>query len=116
MPRHQFQVYLTHSPNHAYMHEIIHLEPPPALLGKSNQPKKSLPKATQRLEINTPSKGICKGKNHQQKQKCTKATKTLQINTFLKGIGKGKSDYSIPFHSRYIKKKNIYIYKYFEIL
>ena len=115
MPGHQFQVYLTHSPNHAYMHEIIHLEPPPTW---KNQPrKKSLPKATKRLEINTPSKGICKGKNHQQKQKCTKATKTLQINTFLKGIGKGKSDYSIPFHSRYIKK-NIYMYtyKYFEIL
>ena len=90
----------SHSPNHAYMHEIIHLEPP--LLGKRHQKKKSLLKATKRLEINTPSKGIWKGKNHQQKQKFTKATKTLQINTFLKGIWKGKSTYSITFNHRCI--------------
>ena len=73
--RHQFPVYLTltksciyarnhtlrtwwcagisfhctsHSPNHAYMHEIIHLEPPPTW--KKQPRKKSLPKATKRLE------------------------------------------------------------------
>ena len=38
-----------HSPNHAYMHRIIQLEPPRPL-GKSNQQKtKSLPKATKTL-------------------------------------------------------------------
>ena len=90
----------SHSPNHAYTHEIIHLEHPPTW--KKQARKKSLPKATKRLEINTPSEGICKGKNHQLKQKFTKATKTLQINSFLKGIWKGKSTYSIIFNHRCI--------------
>ena len=81
------------------MHEIIHLEPTPAW--KKQPRKKSLPKATKRLEINTPSKGICKGTTPQQKQKCTKGTKTLQINT-LEGIWKRKSNYSITFNYIYI--------------
>ena len=78
------------------MHEIIHLEPPPTLT------KKSLPKATKRLEVNTPPKGIWKGKGNQQKHKCTKGTKTLQINTLLNGIWKRKSNYSITFNYIYI--------------
>ena len=64
VPGHQFQVYLTLTKSCIYVRN--HTLRTPRILGKSNKPKKkSLPKATKRLEINTPSKGICKGKNHQ---------------------------------------------------
>ena len=98
--RHQFPVYLTFTKSCIYARNHT-LRTPPHIWKKQPR-KKSLPKATKRLETNTPSKGICKGKNHQQKQKFTKATKTLQINIFLKGIWKGKSNYSITFNHRCI--------------
>ena len=108
VPGHQFQAYLTLSKSCIYARNL-HLEPPHTW--KKQPRKKSLPNATKRLEINTPSKGICKGKNHQQKQEFTKATKTLQINTLLKGIWKGKSTYSITFNYRFIcVYPTIYIY------
>ena len=111
VPGHQFQAYLTLSKSCIYARNL-HLEPPHTW--KKQPRKKSLPNATKRLEINTPSKGICKGKNHQQKQEFTKATKTLQINTLLKGIWKGKSTYSITFNYRFIcVYPTIYIYIFF---
>ena len=74
---HQFQVYLTLTKSCIYA-RIHTLRTHPPILGKSNQPKKkSLPKASKRLELNTLSKEIWKGKIHQQKQEFTKATDTL---------------------------------------
>ena len=78
--RHQFQVYLTLTKSCIYARNHTLRTPP---TWKKTPRKKSLPKATKRLEINTPSKGICKGKNHQQKQKFTKAKHIERINVFV---------------------------------
>ena len=80
VPGHHFQAYLTLTKSCIYARNHTLRTPP--YLEKATK-KKSVPKATQRLEINTPSQGVWKGKNHQQKQKFTKATKTLQINTLF---------------------------------
>ena len=102
VPGHQFPVYLTLTKSCIYARNHT-LRTPPHIWKKQPAKKKRVyQKLHKSLEINTPSKGICKGKNHQQKQKFTKATKTLQINTFLKGIWKGKSNYSVTFNHRCI--------------
>ena len=75
----------SHSPNHAYMHEIIHLEHPPYLEKTTSQKNKRVYQKLQKgLKSILLLREFAKGKNHQQKQKFTKATKNASDQYFLR--------------------------------
>ena len=89
LPRHHFP---PHSPNHAYMHESVHIEPPATW---KKQPAKNKESTKSYKNVLNPCSFrrnlvIWKRKSNQQKQSFTKATKMLQINTLKRNLERKK--------------------------
>ena len=106
LPRHPFP---SHSPNHAYMHETVHLEPPQTWKKQPAKNKESTKSYKNVLKQCSFKRNfvIWKRKSNQQKQSFTKATKCFKSILFKKEFRKKKQlQYNIQLQKKTDSTRN----------